>query len=199
MTDMVILIHGLGRGAASMWILAWRLRRAGFKTRCIGYPSTQNTIAQNEALLREKLAGLGPVDLVGHSLGGFLSARLLRDPQGLEIRQIVQIGAPNNGSPLADRMSGFWPVRRLCGPVVAELNAHAKRRPQDSRIASIAGTGGWVGIPLPRPHDGAVTVRSAWAGARYRTAVPVLHTVLPISARVAKRVVEILSNGKFTE
>lgn len=197
---MVILIHGLGRGTGSMRPLAWRLGRAGFRTQTLGYPSTRNDVAGNEAALRAALSRIetdGPLDLVGHSLGGLLAARILRDPRGLALRRVVQIGSPNRGSPLAGRMAGLWPVRRLCGPTVGDLNAATGRLPPHPDIAAIAGTGGWPGIPLPRPHDGAVTVLSAWTGAGHRTAVPVLHTVLPISPLVAKRVAEFLNTGKF--
>ncbi len=191
----VVLLHGLGRTRISMWLLAWWLDRAGFRTRTIGYPSTRLTMAQSEALLREKLAGMGPVDLIGHSLGGVLSARLLRSPEGLGIRRVVQLGAPNLGSPLATRLSGIWPVRRLCGPVVADLHAHDRMPSRHPDLAAIAGTAGSPKMPLTKPHDGAVTVRSAWAGAGCRAAVPVLHTLLPHSRGAARLAAEFLSTG----
>lgn len=195
--DTVVLIHGLGRGTGSMVPLSWRLQARGFRTCRIGYASTRHDLAGNLALVRSRLAGLGPVDLVGHSLGGVIAARLLRDPRGLDIRRVVQLGAPNLGSALATRMAGVWPVRHLCGPMIADLNASVVRHRPHPQIAAIAGTGGFPGIPLTRPHDGAVTVRSAWAGAGHRAAVPVLHTVLPISARAAKRVAEFLETGRI--
>ena len=199
-SHMVVLIHGLGRTRASMWVLAWRLERAGLRTRTIGYPGTRLRLAEAEALLRGKLSDLeGPLDLVGHSLGGVLAARLLRDPEGLEIRRIVQSGAPNLGSPLATRLSGVWPVRRLCGPVVADLHSHDHTPLRHADIAAIAGTAGAPSMPLARPHDGAVTVRSAWAGAGHRAAIPVLHTLLPHSSRAAKLTAEFLQTGRMTQ
>ena len=119
----VVLIHGLGRGTGSMRVLAWRLERAGFTCRTIGYPSTKGGITEAEGYIRRALAGGSTCHLVGHSLGGLLSARVKRDPRGLDIGRVVQLGAPNLGTPLADRLGGLWPVRRLCGPVPAELNA----------------------------------------------------------------------------
>lgn len=194
---MVILLHGLGRSTGSMRPLAWRLGRAGFATKCIGYPSTRGTVAENEAAVRASLAGTGQIDIVGHSLGGIIAARLLRDPQGLTIRRVVQLGSPNRGSPLADRLAPLWAARTLCGPTLTDLNAATGPLPRHPDIAAIAGTGGWPGIPLPRPHDGAVTALSAWTGAGHRTAVPVLHTLLPLSPAVAKRVAEFLTTGRF--
>ena len=198
-SPLVILIHGLGRDTGSMLPLSWRLARAGFRTQRVGYPSTRGDIATNEAALRRALACVQsePVDLVGHSLGGLLSARILRDPQGLAIRRVVQIGSPNRGSALADRAARLWPVRRVCGPTVQDLKSANGYIPPHPDIAAIAGTGGWPGLPLARPHDGTVTVRSAWTGAGHRITVRGLHTGLPISSEVAKRVIEFLKIGRF--
>jgi pimeloyl-ACP methyl ester carboxylesterase len=190
-----VLIHGLGRNTGSMLPLSWRLNHLGIATQRIGYPSTRGGLAASVAHVRQTLTGMGPVDLVGHSLGGLIAAQLLRAPEGLDIRRIVQIGSPNLGSPLAGQLGGLWPVRQLCGPMVAELSDVPRRYPPHPAIAAIAGTGGWPGIPIPRPHDGAVTVRSAWAGATHRATVQALHTLLPVSSRVAKLTAEFLTNG----
>lgn len=192
------LIHGLGRNTGSMLPLAWRLGRLGLRTQRIGYPSTRGGLAASVAHVRRTLSGMGPVDLVGHSLGGLIAVQLLRAPKGLDIRRVVQIGSPNLGSPLVDRLGGLWPVRQFCGPMIADLNDVTRRYPAHPAIAAIAGTGGWPCIPVPRPHDGAVTVRSAWAGAAHRAAVPALHTLLPVSSRVAKLTAEFLTNGHMS-
>jgi pimeloyl-ACP methyl ester carboxylesterase len=197
---LVVLIHGLGRTAASMWPLALRLGRAGFEATRIGYPSTRLRVDEAVAHVRATLARLAAgraLDLVGHSLGGLIAVRLLRDPGGLSIRRAVQLGSPNLGSAMADRLGVRWPVRLLCGPAVDELRAHRRRAPVDPRIAAIAGTGGfWKGV-LAGPHDGTVAVRSAWSGAGHRAAVPVLHALLPASPRVAALVAAFLRNGSF--
>ncbi|MEM6904417.1 MAG: alpha/beta fold hydrolase, partial [Pseudomonadota bacterium] len=194
---LIVLVHGLGRSPASMWALAAYLRARGFRTRCVGYASTRGDITASEGLLRQALAGLGPMDLVGHSLGGLLAARLLRAPEGLEIGRVVQLGSPNRGSPLAEKLGGTWLVRRMCGPAVADLSREGTRPAPHPRIGAIAGTGGWTGMALHRPHDGAVTLRSAWQGAGHRTHVPVLHTLLPLSPAAARRVAEFLTLGRF--
>lgn len=197
----IILIHGLGRGSGSMLPLGWYLRRAGFDTHRIDYPSTRAGIDASERRVREAICGLNVqrIDLVGHSLGGVLAARLLREPEGMDVGHVVQLGAPNLGSPLSSRLGSLWPVRQICGPAAIELNEQACRRPTDPRIAAIAGTGGFPGLPIPRPHDGAVSVRSAWSGAGHRSAVPVLHTALPISPRAARLTVYFLRHGRFPE
>lgn len=199
---LVILIHGLGRTRASMWPLARRLRRAGFAVERVGYPGTRLGIAGAVAHVRavlERIAAGRRLDLVGHSLGGIIAVRLLREPGGLHVRRVVQIGSPNLGSAMANRLGGFWLVRRACGPAVDELRARTVRMPPDPRVAAIAGTAGFWRGPLARPHDGTVSLRSAWCGAAHRAHVPVLHALLPASARVAALVAAFLRDGRFSE
>lgn len=198
MVNEVVLLHGLGRTEASMTLMARRLGRAGFRVRCIGYPGTRGPIAASEAFIRRAL-GPGPADLVGHSLGGIIAARILREPQGARIGRVVQLGAPNLGSPLVERMGGLWPVRRLCGPAVNDLKALTAPRPTDRRIGAIAGTLGLPLMGLSGPNDGGVSVRSAWAGAGHRAAVPVFHTALPISSKATRLTARFLTYGSFDE
>lgn len=197
---LVVLIHGLGRTPASMLPLALRLRRAGFAVRRIGYPSTRLSVAGAVAHVRrvlERIAGGRRLDLVGHSLGGLIAVRLLREPGDLRIRRVVQLGSPNLGSVMADRLGGLWLVRRACGPAVEDLRARTGRPARDPRVAAIAGTGGFWRGPLSGPHDGTVAVRSAWSGAGHRAHVPVLHSLLPASRRVARLVAGFLHDGRL--
>lgn len=197
---IVILLHGLGRTPASMAPLAWRLRRAGRRVSSPGYPSTRDRVAASVEAVRRGLAQLeGPLDLVGHSLGGLIAARLMREAKELDIHRVVQLGTPNLGSPLAERLGGRWPVRRMCGPALQDLRPRTDAPEVDHRIGAIAGTWGLPGVPLPHPHDGAVSVRSAWAGAGHRTAVPALHTLLPASLQASRRVIEFLETGRFAD
>ena len=178
--------------------LDWRLRKRGWKTYRIGYPSTRIGIAQAVETVRAKVP-VGPCHLVGHSLGGLIAAALLRDPQGLRIIRAVQLGSPNLGSSLATRLKDFSLVRHACGPAYQDVTALTEPPAPCDRIAAIAGTGGWAipGTGLERPHDGAVSARSAHAGAGHCALVPVLHTLLPASARVAHLVDRVLATGQF--
>ena len=195
----VVLLHGLGRSPASMWLFARGLRRAGFDTRRIGYPSTRQTMAEAEAFVRARLAELParPLCLVGHSLGGLIAAEILRDPRGLAVERAVQLGAPNRGSPMVERLGRLWPVRRACGPVIDQLNRQPAPGPRSPRIAAIAGTASWplVSAGFQRPNDGVVTLRSAWSGAGHRGRVHVLHSFLTLSPRAIAMTIAFLQTG----
>ena len=41
--ETVVLLHGLGRSSSSMWIFAFRLKRAGFQVELVGYDSINQT------------------------------------------------------------------------------------------------------------------------------------------------------------
>ena len=194
----VILIHGLGRDTGSMLPLDWRLRRRGWPTQRVGYPSTRLRLGQAISTVRAKIPN-GPCHLVGHSLGGLVAAGLLRDQQGLDIQSTVQLGSPNLGSSLATRLKEFSLVHHACGPAYRDITALTRAPEPCARIGAIAGTGGWAipGTGLERPHDGAVSARSAHAGAGHCALVPVLHTLLPTSAEVARLVDHFLTTGRF--
>ncbi|MEL7468081.1 MAG: hypothetical protein AAFN27_06490 [Pseudomonadota bacterium] len=187
----VFLLHGLGRNPSSMWILRFHLRRAGLDAQTIGYPSTRLDLDGNVDFVRSELSqcsGAEPIDLVGHSLGGVIARRLGLEDGHPEIGNIVQIGAPNLGSALADRMGPFWAIRRACGPTIADLGKTSTPLPTLTNVTAIAGViaSGKDSATLRGPHDGAVTVRSAWAGAKHRHIVRQAHTLLPTSAAVAR-------------
>ncbi|MEM7422875.1 MAG: alpha/beta fold hydrolase [Pseudomonadota bacterium] len=210
----IVLLHGLGRSRASMMPLAARLTES-FKenqkgnsresptenrwtVRRLGYPSTRLTLDDAVETVRQALPA-GPLLLVGHSLGGLIAAALLRRPGTAAIDRVVQLGAPNAGTPLAGRVGGLGLVRYACGPAMADIAALTDAPPADNRIGAIAGTAGWLipGTGLTPPHDGAVTVGSAIAGAGHCARVPILHTLLPASARAARLTAAFLRDGHF--
>lgn len=201
----VVLIHGLGRTALSMSLLGWRLAASGYPVRRIGYPSRRLSTEEATARLRAEVEGHARgwdrVHLVGHSLGGIVARRIAEAPGNLAIGRVVQIGSPNLGTGVAARLTGRRLASRGLGPVLAELARIPGRVARLEIIGAIAGTA-HCGLPrglhgLAGPHDGLVTVRSAWAGAAARAAVPVIHTLLPTSRAVARLVAAYLSDGSF--
>jgi hypothetical protein len=106
-----------------------------------------------------------------------------------------------DGVVLIHALARSAPARRLLGPVLTQVAAFPGNEPRNVQIGSIAGTGhiGWLNAPLglDGPNDGLVTIRSAGGGAGARAAVPVSHTFLPMSARVARLVEGFLRDGGF--
>lgn len=209
----VVLLHALGRSRWSMWLLARRLRAAGWPVAMVGYPSLRLPIeAAAERVARDVANvsrgwGSGPcqVHLVGHSLGGIIARRLvlLRADLGPDLRvaRVVQIGSPNLGTNVGTGLARRAVMRWMFGPVLVQVAEFPARVARHQAIGAIAGTGhcSWMNAPLglDGPNDGLVTVRSAWAGAGARAAVPVSHSFLPFSASVARLVAGFLRDGRF--
>jgi len=109
------------------------------------------------------------------------------------------------GSALAAWSLRIAPVRAVLGPVLAELARPKGPVKASDRIGAIAGIAGnrAIGRAIGRevglvgPHDGKVTLRSAWAGAGHRAAVPVGHAMLPFSREVARLTAGFLKDGHF--
>ena len=201
----VVLLHGLGRTRIGMLLLARRLERAGFRTRCVGYRSRRLRLAeaveQVTAAVVQQAGKWDIVHLVGHSLGGVIASAIQAARPDLPIGRVVTLGSPMRGSALAAFTGRILPLRAVFGPVLSELAEARGPRPRSENVGAIAGTTGnrIVGheVGLLGPHDGKVTLRSAWAGARHRAAVPVGHAMLPFSRKVAGLAVHFLKHGQF--
>ena len=205
---LVVLIHGLGRSSGSMWVLARRLEAAGYRTVCLRYPSRSLSLDQAVARVLAQIRSLpacdGPLHLVGHSLGGVIAARLPELAPDLPIGRIVQLGSPNAGSGVADTLLDVPIARRVFGPVLGDLARHpgpASRARRGVAIGAIAGRlpssafGEVVG--LQGPNDGLVEVHSAIAGVDRHLVLPLLHGLLPISAKVSRQTIRFLRQGDF--
>ena len=203
----VVLIHALGRTKWSMALLARRLRAAGWPVALAAYPSLRLPMADAAERVAAQIARHGQdwrkVHLVGHSLGGLLARRLALSRTDLRIGRVVQIGSPNAGTAVGNRLVRWALPRWVLGPVLAEVAAVPRRVERAGNVGAIAGTGrlGWLAraLGLYGPNDGLVTVRSAWSGAAARAAVPVTHSFLPMSAEAARLTNAYLSTGRFED
>jgi pimeloyl-ACP methyl ester carboxylesterase len=203
----VAVFHGLGRTRIGMQLLAHRLRRCGFVAACVPYRSRHLSLDEaidGAARAVERLARKWDVvHMAGHSLGGVLAAAVLAGRPDLPLGRAVMIGSPMRGSELAAWCLRVPPVRAVLGPVLEDLAISKGPVTPSDRIGAIAGTAGsrFIGraVGLTGVHDGKVTLRSAWAGAGHRAAVPVGHAMLPFSAEVARLTAAFLKDGRFPE
>lgn len=204
--ETVVLVNGLWLGDPALWLLARRLRQAGFDTYPFSYPSVRHNLRANAARLHEFLTRIPgeTVHLVGYSLGGLVIRALFQFHPGQRPGRVVLLGSPQQGSRAALALSASGFGRRLIGHSIADLNAGV---PQAwdwpaREIGAIAGSMslglGRVVSRLPGPNDGTVLVEEAApAGIGERLVLHVSHAGLLLMPVVARQVLAFLRSGRF--
>lgn len=204
MSRNVVLVHGLWYGPVAMGLLARRLGRGGLECHRFGYPTLRRSLPANARSLHEFARDLDgeTLDFVGHSLGGLVILRMLDEfGAGLPPGRLVLLGTPVNGSGVARRVAGMRGLRVLVGQAKTALDQGFRYAPAGRETGVIAGTGG-VGIGvvfnrLERPHDGTVSVAETHLEGAGRLTLPVTHTGLVTSRRVAEATGRFLQTGHF--
>jgi pimeloyl-ACP methyl ester carboxylesterase len=166
----ILLVHGLGEDA-SIW-KKWEelLTNDGIKYYTITFQDSDDkcgTALAHAVELGKRVDEIlsnsqdyGQVNIVGHSKGG-IDARVYLANGTKSVANLVMIGTPNSGTPMAERTS-------VCAPavwdVLPEANATKAGMNPNTRYYTIAGD--WAkeigGNPaVPGPDDGLVPVSSA--------------------------------------
>lgn len=158
--------------------------------------------ANAERLLRFANA-VGPAHFVGHSLGGLVILEALGAAPEMAVAKVVLLGTPSAGSRSGRRFAGHGFGRWLMGrsELLWRESGDARwMRPEP--LGVIAGTmplglGRALGR-LPVPNDGVVCVEETKVeGMRDRIELPVSHSAMILSARVAAQTAEFLRQGRF--
>ena len=156
----VLLIHGY-RSTHNVWD-GWvdQLETVGIQAKAVSFeddPTTvvnedecgsaedhANQLVQLVAAFKQE-TGSDKINIVTHSKGG-LDARLYlaRNPSSEDVENLIMIGTPNEGSPLADRYYGF----DNCKPAVYDLRTYSPvldaEKNEHTTYYTIAGD--WVSV-----------------------------------------------------
>jgi len=199
----VILVHGLWVPGAVMRPLAARLERAGFRCRIFDYLGALRPMQEHVERLARLAREVGPAHFVGHSLGGLLLLQLLGRHAEVAAGRIVLLGTPARGCYAGRRIARYPAGRWLLGES-EELwregrAAHWTRREALGVLAGSLPFGlGRLFGRLPGVNDGVVRLEeTAIEGMAERVVLPVGHSAMLISARVAAQVCAFLADGKF--
>lgn len=208
---LVLLVHGLGRSAGAFTEMEDALRRSGYETASVNYPSTRQGIAAHADNLEQIIGSLDGVErlsFVTHSLGALVIRELLsRDHswrEHIEPHRIVMIAPPNQGSQLADRLSSLPAYQWLTGESGQELTSEAARTlpvPNIEFGIIAGGRGNELGFNplLPGDDDGLVTVaETRLDGARDFMLVPTTHGLVDDHPQTIDATVTFLRDGRFT-
>jgi pimeloyl-ACP methyl ester carboxylesterase len=209
----VILLHGLGEGRGSMRPLANYLREHHEATvLTFGYASPRAGVDDHARALGSVIAGLNGanrISLVGHSLGNIVVRRWMADAPAADldrIERMVMLGAPNQGSDLARRVSQVWLLSRLSTGAAREMVLDWPRIARNLVVPPCpfgiiaGGTGDAEGYsPMLEGDDDAVVrvEETRLDGADDFVLLPVRHAFMMRDPAVQEATASFLKGGRF--
>jgi pimeloyl-ACP methyl ester carboxylesterase len=201
----VVLAHGLWMPGLVMKPLAARLVRAGFRCHSFSYMGAGRPIEAHAERLARFSESFGPVHFVGHSLGGLVILEALLGEPRAAAGRVVLLGTPARGCYSGRRFARYPGGRWMLGESeVLWRERRAARWNRPEALGIVAGTQPSFGLgrlfgALPGANDGVVRVEETEVdGMADRVALPVGHSAMLVSARVAQNVAAFLEKGKFS-
>ena len=212
--EPVVLLHGLALNATSMKKIATGLKKAGYRTCRVNYPSRDYPIDTLAVRLLPKIRRCFPKDVadsvplhfVTHSMGGLLVRRLETLENAPRIGRVVMIAPPNQGSEVADSLAGTRFLELWGGPAGGQLGTGDAAVPRrlgtpEFEFGVIAATRSlepWFSAMIPGRDDGKVAVKNTkLEGMRDFVEIPSTHTLVLWTDEAVKQVVRFLKTGRF--
>ncbi|MFO7558457.1 MAG: alpha/beta hydrolase [Desulfobacterales bacterium] len=172
--ECVILLHGLGRTAASMGKIEKKLSESGLRVWNRTYPSRRSTIEKlanshiTEGLRTCQDWGAGRIHFITHSLGGILVREYLQTHKIEKLDKIIMLAPPNQGSEVADKLKGNFCFKRILGPAGQQLGMGKTDKPKSFKpipgiIGVLAGNKSyepWFSWIFNGPNDGKVSTEA---------------------------------------
>jgi pimeloyl-ACP methyl ester carboxylesterase len=211
----VILLHGIGHTKWNMYFVEHALKKEGYETLNISYPSLSKGIDALSDFIHERLEMAEiwdknhKINFVTHSMGGIVTSHYLNKYEdSIEkeyVGRVVMIAPPNKGSEIADLLKDFTPYKKLFGPAGQELTtSHREKNIKKPyyEVGVIAGTRGWPymlgNVSIKGAHDGRVALeRTKMEGMRDHVALPATHSFIAWKPSVHQQIIRFLENGSF--
>ncbi len=209
-SSCVILLHGLARSEGSMNRLEKSLSSEGYYVVNHGYPSRKFDIeslsekAITPAL--QKCSSTSDVNFVTHSLGGILVRQYLSQHNIPNLKHVVMLGPPNQGSEVVDklkRVPGFHFINGDAGLQLGtgELSIPNTLGKPSFDVGIIAGNKSVnliLSSLIPGSDDGKVSVnRTKLEGMNDHIELSVTHTFMMKNKDVIAQVLHYLKHGEF--
>ena len=205
MTEDVVLAPGLWMPSGVLWLLAARLRRAGFRPHLFSYRGRAPFDANVERFSRfaRETLGARAAHYIGHSLGGLLVFETLNRHPDIAVASALLLGAPVRGSLAGRRFGRARFGRWFLGDSAPCWQARDARWTRAAPLGVIAGTavfglGRVVGGRLPGENDGVVCVdETAVDGAAASIRIAEAHSLMIASGEVGRLAERFLRDGRF--
>lgn len=212
--ELVVLLHGILDSGMKMKAMERYLRRQGYDTINLSYPSTRLSIEELADYAHKKLSAQTAfnnavrVHFVTHSMGGLLTRYFIHKYRPAHLGRVVMAGTPNRGSQFADFLDDNPALRplfeRICGPAGRELKTGHEHDPAmvvDYEVGVIAGSQSinpLADFILPAPHDGTVAAEhTRLDGMADHIIVPANHPFMMAFACVQQQTLHFLRHGRF--
>jgi pimeloyl-ACP methyl ester carboxylesterase len=192
--DLVVLVHGFGAKGAAMWIMASRLRVAGFRVVHWNYfswfDSIENHAQRFRSFLSTALIAERRFHIVAHSMGSIIVRAGLSGARFQNLGRIVFLAPPNGGSPVARIASMFVgsivkPSRELSDRRTSYVNC--LKGSSEIETGIIAAKFDFL-VPLQKTH---------LQGETQHQALFATHNSLLLSGVVSKMAASFLRTGDF--
>ena len=208
----VILLHGLARSSLSMQVMEFVLKKQGYCVTNINYPSRQlpiselASIAIEEGLRKCRLHPPETIHFVTHSLGGILVRQYLQQNSIPELKRVVMLGPPNQGSEAVDKLKHFQVYRLVNGPAgydlgTSEQDTPKKLGPVNFELGVIAGKKSMnplLSSLITGEDDGKVSVESTKIeGMNDFITLPITHTFMMLNRETIRQTIHFLKSGCF--
>jgi hypothetical protein len=203
----VVYVHGLWMPGFEGSLLLRRLAaQRGYRTEVFRYASVRDPMTAVAASLRQMVARIDAprVHLVGHSLGGLIILRYLQRYSMAQPGRALLLGTPCGGSRAAQRFAALRLGRRALGQTACEELLVARKRQWEGgrELGIIAGTlpvgMGRLLLTFKEANDGTIALsETELIGAKARLCLPVTHSGMLLSVRVAQEAGSFLEYGRF--
>lgn len=206
----VILLHGLARSVSSMEKIGSALSAEGHEVINLGYSSRKHAIKTLATLAIEpalKACKDAPeISFVTHSLGGVLVREYLSTQNIPNLKHVVMLGPPNQGSEVVDKLKGMPGFHFLNGDAGMQLgtdhlSAPNRLGPANFDLGIIAGNQSinWIlSMLIPGEDDGKVSItRTKLEGMNDHIVLATTHPFMMKNSEAISQVIYYLANGNF--
>ncbi|MFW6295482.1 MAG: lipase family alpha/beta hydrolase [Halanaerobium sp.] len=209
----LVLLHGYNKNKKDMYVLRDNLADLNYDVKLAELPLLFRSVKYCTDIFAEELKEITAdlnsrekISLVGHSTGGIVIRKAIKDPAvKAHIDRCVLIAVPHRGSKLADKAAKiskifvniFKPVKSITTENIKEMNL---KIPPDIEIGAIAGSKSnlFLGRLLKEENDGRIRVDSVrYEDLKDFKVLPYGHKEIHYKLETAQLIDKFLREGSF--